>query len=301
MVMLFSLWALCLIVGFGLLQWALQPTQVGGLAQSLGRKMLMSGDAFFTLGYGDIVPTKPIARALAILESGTGFGFIALTVGYLPVLYQHFSTRDVALIEFAARAGTPPTTGALLRWHAASGNLQQFSDWLREWEHWAGELIESHSTYPMLAFYRSQHDGHSWLASLAVILDTCTVLLAGADGGPGLQAAATFAAARRVLVEISTSLDVAAREMNSVRTLKHRDFEELAAVLRNSVPGWQVGGDTADLIASLQRTYEPELGGLSTYLLLPLPNWVDATSIERDHLGKAHVLAKLLPPISIRD
>lgn len=301
MVMLFSLWALCLIIGFGLLQWALQPTELGGLAQALGRKMLMSGDAFFTLGYGDIVPTNPVARALAIVECGTGFGFIAVTVGYLPVLYQHFSARDVELIEFGARAGTPPTAGALLRWHAASGNASQLSDWLREWEHWAGELIESHSTYPMLAFYRSQHEGHSWLASLAVILDTCALLLAGSDRGLTLQAAATFAAARRVLNEISNSLDVPPARWTGIRTLSSQDFLHLAPVLKSSVPGWHDGPKTAELMVQIQRTYEPLLGGLSAYLLLPLPRWADGSSHDSDSLGTTSVVQSLLRHADLRD
>lgn len=179
MVLLFSLWGVCLIVGFALIQWTLQSTEAGTMA-SFAREIIVSGDAFFTLGYGDIIPEGAFSRILIIVEAGTGFGFIAMTVGYLPVLYQHFSNRDVQLIEFAARAGSPPTAVALLSWHAAKGDLRLLDEWLRDWEHWAGELIESHSTYPMLAFYRSQHDGHSWLGTLAVILDACSVLIARA-------------------------------------------------------------------------------------------------------------------------
>lgn len=141
MVLLFSLWAICLIVGFGLLQWSLESLLGEMHAVSFGRELIMSGDAFFTLGYGDIVPAHPVARLLIIFEAGTGFGFIALTVSYLPVLYQHFATRDTQLIELAVRAGTPPSGVGLLRWHIAKGDLRQMDDWLREWEHWAGELI----------------------------------------------------------------------------------------------------------------------------------------------------------------
>lgn len=270
--MLFSLWGVCLIVGFGLLQWALQGDHE---SSSLGKEIIMSGDAFFTLGYGDIVLSGAFSRILLIFEAGTGFGFIAMTVGYLPVLYQHFSTRDVQIIEFAARAGTPPTATALLCWHAAKGDLQQLDDWLREWEHWTGDLIESHSMFPMLAFYRSQHDGHSWLATLAVVLDSCTLLIANAAVSRTLQAAATFSAARRVLDEISNSLDVAPVPWNSTQRLDPESFLKVNIVLKRVLSDRHEDSEAARVMAQLRRAYEPLLGGLSAYLELPLPVWIN--------------------------
>lgn len=150
MVLLFTLWAVCMIVGFGLLQWALRELTADGPPRSFAREMIVSGDAFFTLGYGDIVPRTFAARLLVIIEAGTGFAFIAFTISYLPVLYQHFAQRDAQIIEFAARAGTPPSAAQLLGWHIARRQFQQLDQWLANWELWAGELIESHSTYPML-------------------------------------------------------------------------------------------------------------------------------------------------------
>jgi hypothetical protein len=296
MVLLFSLWALCLIVGFGLVQWALQGALNDGQSLPLSQEMVMSGDAFFTLGYGDFVPRSVFSRVLVIFEAGTGFGFIALTVGYLPVLYQHFSTRDVQLIEFAARAGSPPTAAALLCWHAAKGDLQQLDDWLRDWEHWAGELIESHSTYPMLAFYRSQHDGHSWLATLAVVLDSCTLLIASTEGGRILQAAATFSAARRVLDEISQSLVVAPAPWTSTQRLEPQSLFQLTSLLKRVMGEWHEGGDTERVMMQLRRAYEPQLGGLSTYLQLRLPAWID-TSTETNYSTKAQLVKTLLQRI----
>lgn len=292
MVLLFSLWAICLIFGFGILQWALEPI-LGEAHSTFNREIIMSGDAFFTLGYGDLVPTHAIARLLIIFEAGTGFGFIALTVSYLPVLYQHFATRDVRLIELAVRAGTPPTGVGLLRWHIAKGDLRQMDEWLREWEHWAGELIESHSSYPMLAFYRSQHDGYSWLASLAIVLDACSIIIAGIESGRLLQAAATFAAARRVLDEMCRSLGVRSVPWSSERDPGPELFAELAPVLRGSLPDWRHDGATIELISRLRQAYEPQLAGLSTYLLLPLPACGRAPSADPVPFAKDHVIQQL--------
>jgi hypothetical protein len=300
MVMLFAVWAACLIAGFGLLQWALQVGGASSEHQSLSREMILSGDAFFTLGYGDVVPRSEISRFLVIVEAGTGFGFIAITVGYLPVLYQHFADRDVRLIEFAARAGSPPTAASLLAWHGTQGTYQQLDEWLREWEHWAAELIESHSTYPMLAFYRSQHAGYSWLSTLAVILDSCTVIVAGADGRQVLQAAATFSAARRVLDEISRSLNVAPApwlvgERRGAQSLVH-----LRRLMQSTVPNWGNVPDFENLVVQIQQSYEPELGGLSGYLLLPLPEWANADS-GKELFAKTRVVETLLMRTPRRD
>jgi len=294
MVLLFSLWATCLISGFGVLQWGLDRLQSISQSSSLEREIIMSGDAFFTLGYGDIVPARPLARLLIILEAGTGFGFIALTVSYLPVLYQHFTTRDVQLIELAVRAGSPPTGIGLLRWHAAKGDMRQMDEWLREWEHWAGELIESHSTYPMLAFYRSQHDGYSWLASTAMILDACTLIIAGIEGGELMQAAATFAAARRVLDEISRSLGVTPLRLPRAQSLDGQLLAELTTVFKRSVPDWRGDDRTVEHISTLRQAYEPQLGGLSAYLLLPLPEWGSARPIDPEDRVKDQVIRQLI-------
>ena len=90
MVVLFAIWATTLICGFGLLEWALQ----GNAANSpVGEQIYMSGVTFFTLGYGDVVPHVGAARVVTVIEAGTGIGFIAVVIGYLPVLYQLFSRR----------------------------------------------------------------------------------------------------------------------------------------------------------------------------------------------------------------
>lgn len=275
MVALFSAWAILLMFGFGLLHWSLQQLMSGEPTMTLAQAMNVSGDAFFTLGYGDVVPHHAAGRLLVIFEAGTGFGFIALTISYLPVLYQHFSRRDYQLVELAARAGTPPTVTALLAWHAAADDTDALVGWLRDWELWASDLVESHSAYPMLAFYRSQHEGHSWLASLAVLMDVCALLIAGdARGGPP-QAEATFTAARRALRVVTGSLRIAVPSPSAVPSglRLEADLLPLAPALRAIWPGWLADARTEERVARLHRTYRPHLQCLSAYLLLGLPEW----------------------------
>ncbi|WP_431121541.1 ion channel [Variovorax paradoxus] len=291
MVMLFALWGSCLILGYGLMQWALQGLLHAG-SESLVRQIIVSGDAFFTLGYGDNVPDHTLSRLLVIVEAGTGFGFIALTIGYLPVLYQHFTRRDLQLIEFSARAGSPPTAAALLGWHA-HGSPEALEHSLRDWEIWASDLIESQAVYPMLAFYRSQHEGHSWLGSLAVGLDVCTLLIAGTDDARSRQATATFSALRRILDEAGESLRVPPVRQASDRRMDAEALRVLAILIRRILPDWRNDEAALQAMRQLRRTYEPQLEGLAAYLLLHLPDWFDPAAPAAECFGRDAVVRQL--------
>ena len=293
MVALFAFWAACLIFGFGLMQWALQRLVPDAGSDSLAAQMLVSGDAFFTLGYGDNVPHNLMARLLVIVEAGTGFGFVALTIGYLPVLYQHFARRDIQLIEFSARAGSPPTAATLLAWHA-HGDAASLETWLAGWETWASDLIESHAVYPMLAFYRSQHDGHSWLAALAVVLDLCTLLIAGGGDARCHQATATFSALRRILDESSAALGTGDLRATSTRRWDDASLQLVAPTLRRIVPQWRDDPSTRRAVERLRSSYEPRLVGLAQYLMLKLPEWVDPAGLAQERFGRDAVVEQLM-------
>jgi hypothetical protein len=182
MVLLFGIWIIGLILGFGLLFWAAQAGSGGAPRPSLGSQIYLSGVTFFTLGCGDVVPQTRLARVLSVLEAGTGLGFIAVVIGYLPVLYQLLSRREAAVIRLDGRAGSPPNASSLLQRHGGDDGLPQVNMLLRDWEGWGSELLESHLSYPMLAYYRSQHSDQSWLAALAVIMDCCALILLGLRG-----------------------------------------------------------------------------------------------------------------------
>ncbi|HKI38739.1 MAG TPA: potassium channel family protein, partial [Gemmataceae bacterium] len=181
---LIGLWALGLIAAFALLHWSV-GTAIAGADGRFLTYCYFSGTTFFTLGYGDLVPTGAVGRPLSVIEAGLGFGFLAVVISYLPVLYQAFSRREIAISLLDARAGSLPTAGELLRRLAAGRSLAGVGPLLAEWERWAAELLESHLSYPVLSFYRSQHDNQSWVAALTAILDTSALLIAGGDGADG--------------------------------------------------------------------------------------------------------------------
>jgi len=284
MVLLFGCWAAGLIIGFGLLDYA---AEAGITPTDLSEQIYMSGVTFFTLGYGDIVPHGGIARTVSVIEAGTGIGFIATVISYLPVLYQFFARREAHVIQLDARAGSPPTAATMLERHAEPGGLAMLSDLLREWEIWGAELLESHLSYPMLVYYRSQHDNQSWLAALAAIMDTCALILIGIEDLPPLQARMTFTMARQILVEVSRTFGVRPSRYDGGDRLPHETYLRLQAILAEAGLHWVGGAAAEETLAALRATYEPLLDGLAKALVLRLPEWVAAED-ARDHWERGH-------------
>jgi Ion channel len=263
----------------------------------------MSGVTFFTLGYGDVVPHTGAARVVTVIEAGTGIGFIAVVIGYLPVLYQLFSRREAHVIQLDARAGSPPTATTMLSRHAESGGLGKLEDLLLEWEIWCSDLLESHLSYPMLVYYRSQHDNQSWLAALTSVMDSCALILVGVDDLQPLQARMTFAMARQVIVEMARSFGISPSRYDGGDRLPHADFERMEAILLQAGINWKGGSRTEETLAALRATYEPLLDGLATALLLPLPGWI-ATADAADHWQRGHrglIATRLIEQLSQRD
>ena len=146
----------------------------------------------FTAGVGDWAKDKPASKVLVVVVSATGLGFFTMVITYLPVLYQLFSRRETHVILLDERAGSPVTSMSLIQNHARRNAIDRLDELLEEWEKWSAELLESHVSYPMLSYYRSQHSDESWLAAMAVIMDTCALRLAGAVGIDEFQAESTL-------------------------------------------------------------------------------------------------------------
>ena len=286
-VVLLAAWAVGLILGYGCIEWALDAQTAESTSWS--EAVYMSGVTFFTLGYGDIVPKAGLTRVVTVIEAGSGIGFIAAVIGYLPVLYQLFSKREAHVIQLDARAGSPPTAVELLRRHGGGKGLDHLDAYLRDWEIWASELLESHLSYPILAFYRSQHHNQSWLAALAAIMDCCALILSGVRDLHPLQPRMTFTTARLVMVELATSFGVEPSPFTGGVRLDDETFDELDAALREAEIGWSGGPEARDSLAAFRATYEPLLDGLSKNLLLTLPaflpNAADTDNYERGHRG----------------
>ena len=268
---LFALWASMLIAGFGLLKWSaelpLNAPPVGGV--TFGTYLYYSGVTFFTLGYGDVIPATAWGRALAVIEAGVGLGFMAVIIGYLPSLSQAASQRELTISLLDARAGSPPTAAEGILRAARAGHIAGVETFLAEWERWAAQLLESHLSFPVLVYYRSQHDNQSWLAALTAVLDGCALFIAGVKGVDPYQAQLTFAIARHVLVDLSLVLRVPPESAVHDR-LSTEQFKRLRELLCEA--GLALESDEFEKkYAELRAMYEPFAAGLAKYLLFALP------------------------------
>jgi Ion channel len=271
---LLVLWAAALVFGFASLHYAFGShiSLVNGSAGFFS-DLYYSGTTFFTLGLGDISPVGAAARAMTVIEASLGFGLLALVIGYFPVLYQAFSRREVNISMLDARAGTPPTAAELLRRHQEGQSLESLDQLLRDWEMWASDLMESHLSYPVLCFFRSQHDNQSWLAALNAVLDTCSLVMVGIDGIPKWQAQLTFKMARHAVVDISQIFNASPVKHDGER-LPKKDLETLRLVLSETGVALRNEDGDETILEELRAMYEPYTRVLSRYLMMPLPGWL---------------------------
>lgn len=271
---LLAWWAFLLILAFALLYSSFEAVKDGDIRACL----YMSGTTFLTLGLGDVLPANTAGRVLAVLETGMGFGFLAVVIGYLPVIYQAFSRREVNISMLDSRAGSPATAGELLVRHASSRNLEQLGQLLRDWERAAADLLESHLSYPALAYYRSQHDNESWLAALTAILDACALLVAGQVDSLQWQAQHTFAIARHAVVDLAQVFTAQPSPPDPDR-LPASERDRLHRELANAGLRLAVSEEANEKLAALRRLYEPYVAALAERLLMPLPPWAAPRAI----------------------
>jgi hypothetical protein len=274
---LFVVWAAALICGFGCL-YSYAAAQGDATKPAFSTLLYMSGTTFFTLGLGDVVPHTSGERMLAVFEGGLGFGFLALVISYLPVIYQAFSHREVNIVLLDARAGSPPTAAELLRRHSGPHGFDALLVLLRDWERWSAELLESHISYPVVSYFRSQHSNESWLAALAALLDTSAFLVASVDNACARQARLTFAMCRHTVVDLSQVFYAAPSAVPADR-LPPAELERLRAALRESGYTLRDTADADDKLLKLRGMYEPYLQALSTYLFVDLPPWILAKEV----------------------
>jgi hypothetical protein len=278
LILLLVFWAAGLILGFALLQHG-----IGGHEQlnqepiTFGRILYHSGETFFTLGYGDIVPTSAGSRALSVIEAGMGFGFLGVVIGYIPVVYASFSRREIQISMLDSRAGSPPSAAELLlrlagRSEDPGVDQRVLDEVLRDWERWAGELLESHISYPVLSFFRSQHSNQSWLGALTTMLDVTSLVLTGIEGVHPGQAKLTFAMARHAAVDLAQVVN-ARYDPEAAERLPDAELNALREAL--AAAGLRLRSDEygRDKLAKLRSMYESYAHSMARNLMLTLPPW----------------------------
>src|SRR5271166_4458708 len=164
--------------GFALLLW---PFATRGVASAFTD----SGSSLFTLGFAE--PAGAVPAAIVFLASATGLVIVTLQIAYLPTLYSAFNRRETEVALLNSRAGVPSWGPELLaRTHYALGSgtstLDTMPDLYAQWERWAADIAESHTTYLPLVRFRSPGPLSSWVTALLAVLDSAALFLALSPG-----------------------------------------------------------------------------------------------------------------------
>jgi hypothetical protein len=266
LIILFSIWAFALIFGFGLIHYGVAPEDA-----FITDSLYLSGTTFTTLGYGDLTPKTVTARLVSVLEAATGFGFFAVVIAYLPILYQSFGKREAFISILDARAGSPPAAGRmLLRILPRSENEELIVSFLKDAEKWSAELLEGHLSFPVLGQYRCQHDNQSWLAALTCTLDVSALLLTVIDGLNPTQARFAFAMARHAVVDLGLVIGKAPSPPNEERLPPDR-LDELLVALHSKGVKVRNDPEARNKLNEMRGLYEPFVAGLASFYRFTVP------------------------------
>lgn len=275
------------VVGFTGLQWANHSHLGGAGGADIGDDLYFSAGSFLSVST-PLSPGDAFAKVLQIGEAAAGFAVLFISIGYLPALFQAFSRREIAVSQLDPRAGSPPTAGALLVRSGQRGGWQHLDGYLAQWETWSAELMETHLSYPVIGYFRSQHVNQNWLAALTTVVDTCAFSIAYAPEGSVEAAELTFAIGRHALADLALTY-----RAPMAHTLPDRLASEELAELRSRL---QSGGlaltaeeGAQSQLDELRQSYEPYAIAMARHLALPLPGWLPADdAIENWRLASTH-------------
>lgn len=270
LVLLLGCWVIGLIIAFALLHWA------AGLRFSPDRADFLTDCYFSAATLVTLAPNEPwnaSSKFLSVIEAGTGLSLFGLVIGYLPVLYQSYSDREVRISLLDARAGSPPTAAELIRRQGI--NPAKLEKQLSQWEQWAAELLETHLSYPMLAYFRSQHTNQSWIAALTSIIDASAIAILASDTDLKHQAELTFAMGRHALVDLATIFKTAPKPDD--QRLSTETFLQLTHMIAGLTTALQPDRLSLDKLNQLREMYEPFANALGRHFLMALPSWVPTT------------------------
>jgi Ion channel len=269
---LLGTWAALSVVGYALVLWS--PAFVNGVQGADGKGfstlLYFSGTSFFTLGFGDVVASGA-SRAIVVLEGATGLGLIAVVIGYLPVLYQAFNRREVGILLLDARAGSPPSGPELVRRAGGVGVKRSLPQLFREWERWAADILETHLSYPFLAYFRSPHDNTSWVTSLGAVLDGATLVLSSVADEPCVEAASMlYATGTHAVEDLFYYFRIPERPGMIERAEFDRVFEDLEAAgvpLKDPDESWKI-------FTEMREAYGSRLNALAVRVTAPPAQWI---------------------------
>ena len=179
------IWLSIVSAGYTLIYWVMGEGD-------LEKCYRLSGTSLLTLG--TFKSHTLLTTVVTYSEATLGLLLLTLLLSYLPTIYQAFSRRETTVARLELRAGTPATAGNLLCWLNNSGSLQDDDPQWEQWEQWFVEIEESHTSLPILTFFRSPQPGRSWVTAGGLIVETANLFFSALDVPRPRQAELTFKA-----------------------------------------------------------------------------------------------------------
>jgi len=281
-VTLLGAWLVALILGYGLIMYALRD-ELQPVPASLGSALYFAATSVLTLGFGDFVAVGAPARIIITTAAITGLGVVALVVTFLFSLYGSYQRREMQVVALQAAAGAPPSAVALLETYAQLGLVGRLPELFIDWERWAVEVLDSHVAYPLLGFFRSSHDNLSWISALGTVLDAASLVLTTICEVPRGEAK-LFKRVGAHLVEDIFNIGFRAGQPTS---LDRSDFdaacdrlEEAGYTLEDRDQAWPV-------FKAARATYATRLESMARYWATPAASWLGDPVVLRQPLHPA--------------
>jgi len=133
---------------------------------------------------------------------------VALQIAYLPTLYAAFNRRETEVTLLGVRAGRPSWGPELLARTRFTIVEQDLPEFYRQWERWAADVAESHSSYPILLRFRSPHPEASWLVALLAVMDSAALYAALSPDAVPIHARLCLAMGFRCLQQLASTLGI---------------------------------------------------------------------------------------------
>jgi hypothetical protein len=265
---LLLVWLIGLLLGWALLYRGLgEPASAHG---DFATTVYYAGTGLFSAAFGSAQGTT--AQLLSLVETVMGLGTVALLISYLPALYGAYSRREAKLLTLDDPLGTRITPVRVIAVHSPEGDLAPYYRFCADWEEWTAEVLESHSSYPMLALFRSQHEGQSWITALGVVIDAATLACACIAGADAREPYFMHRRGQRAVLDIADRLDVPHRRVR-VDWLNRENFDRAWAGLAEMGVPLREKEDSWKRLQEFRARYGPRLQDLIDYLLAPHGFW----------------------------
>jgi hypothetical protein len=168
LISLLAAWLSLVLVGFTAIFWGIEEDGVRTAFD-------LSGSSLFTLGFAR--PRTLESEMLVFVEAAIGLFLLALLISYLPTIYGAYSHREIEIAALEVRAGATPSAREMIWRYQRLDRLAEIHEVWGTWQRWFAEVEESHTSYPVLVFFRSQHPDHSWLTASGAVLDAASLVL----------------------------------------------------------------------------------------------------------------------------